>query len=468
MVSDHDSVHLSLDLHDVYTRGPGIWRLNLDLLKDDLFCSQISELICTHVDFIEAFPSIHEWWDFLKESIKETALIFGREKSRKLNRDRVRITNQLIDARRDFLAGNVLAKQTIDNLESELKAILVEQQRSVHIRSRAQWLEEGERPSKYFFKLESHRAQKHAVKSVFNSADVEVTSKDDIEQAHFDFYSRLYSAEQTDVTFQNEFLSQIDTSLTHNERDLCEGELDLTEITSAMRGLSPGKTPGPDGLPQEFYAKFWNLLAPHLLRVFNFSLEQGFLCDSMRENVTRLLFKKGDKKLLKNWRPISLLNVDYKICSKALANRLAKVLSSIINEDQTCSVPGRTIFENLALFRDVLDHVNLTNETGILVSLDQEKAFDRVDHSFLRRTLEHFGFGPGFLRWISTLYHGASMRIIVNGFLTEKIFLNRGVRRVIRCLLFFMSYVLKCWHKIFVTIMVFKVFSFLVLTVISS
>ena len=92
-------------------------------------------------------------------------------------------------------------------------------------------------------------------------------------------------------------------------------------------------------------------------------------------------------------------------------------------------MPGRTIFENLALFRDVLDHVNITNETGILVSLDQEKAFDRVDHSFLRRTLERFGFGPGFLRWISTLYHGASMRIIVNGFLTEKIFLNRGVRQ---------------------------------------
>ena len=104
---------------------------------------------------------------------------------------------------------------------------------------------------------------------------------------------------------------------------------------------------------------------------------------------------------------------------KAIANRLAKVLSSIINDDQTCSVPGRTIFENRALFRDVLHHVNITNETGIFVSLDQEKAFDRVDHAFLRRTLERFGSGPSFLRWISTLYHGASMKIIVNGFLRK-------------------------------------------------
>ena len=86
-------------------------------------------------------------------------------------------------------------------------------------------------------------------------------------------------------------------------------------------------------------------------------------------------------------------------------------------------------FENLALFRDVLDHVNTTNETSILASLDQEKAFDCVDHTFFCRTLEHFGFGPSFLRWISTLYHGVSKKIIVNGFLTEKMFPKRGVRQ---------------------------------------
>ena len=79
VLPDHDSVYLSLDLHDVYTRGPGIWRLNLDLLNDENFCSQISELILAHVEFMEAFPSIHEWWDFLKESIKETALLLDGE-----------------------------------------------------------------------------------------------------------------------------------------------------------------------------------------------------------------------------------------------------------------------------------------------------------------------------------------------------------------------------------------------------
>lgn len=82
----------------------------------------------------------------------------------------------------------------------------------------------------------------------------------------------------------------------------------------------------------------------------------------MRQSITRLLYKKDDKRDLKNWRPISLLNVDYKICSKALAIRLSKVLSTITHPDQTCSVPGQSIFDNLILLRDVLDYVNVTNE----------------------------------------------------------------------------------------------------------
>ena len=92
-------------------------------------------------------------------------------------------------------------------------------------------------------------------------------------------------------------------------------------------------------------------------------------------------------------------------------------------------MPGRAFLENFALFQDISNYVNIINETGILVTLDQEKAFDRVDHAFLCHTLEHFGFGPSFSRWISTLYPGASMKIIVNGFLTEKIFRKRGVRQ---------------------------------------
>ena len=149
----------------------------------------------------------------------------------------------------------------------------------------------------------------------------------------------------------------------------------------------------------------------------------------MKESITRLIFKKGDKRNLKNWRPISLLNVDYKICSKALTNRLALVLHKIIDTDQTCSIPGRSIFSNLNLIRDVLNYIEKTNETGILLSKDQEKAFDRVDRDFLLNALDSFGFGVEFQQWTSTLYFGASTKILVNGWLTTPVSLERRVRQ---------------------------------------
>ena len=118
----------------------------------------------------------------------------------------------------------------------------------------------------------------------------------------------------------------------------------------------------------------------------------------MKESINRLIFKE---------RLISLLNVDYKIISKAITIRLSKVIESIVHSHQTCSVPGRTIFSNVSLLRDILDHIDLTRECAILVSLDQEKAFDRVDRSFLLDVLRRYGFGSQKLRnWRNPLISG--------------------------------------------------------------
>ena len=427
--SDHDSVDLVFEAENVFSHGPGVWRLNLALLQDTEFCEMVSRTITEHVEFQLCFPSLHDWWDFLKTSFKDIAQDFGKRKQTKLNRDKVNLTNLLIKAKRDLLEGDVSAKTRIDFLESELRAMNLMQNEAVKIRSRARWLEEGEKPTKYFFTLGSTRKEKNTIKVIYNADGHEVVTQQEIEAAHKEFYSKLYSQEPVDPQIQREFLSKVEISLNDQDVNSCECPLSTDEISRAVRGLSQGKTPGSDGLPLEFYVKFWDQLCPILLQLYNFSFDQGSLSPSMQESVTRLIFKKEDPKHLKNWRPISLLNVDYKILSKALTNRLSKVLASIVNEDQTCSVPGRAIFDNLALFRDTLDYINFTNETGILVSLDQEKAFDRVDRTFLSNALKKFGFGAVFQRWISTLYNDAVMRVLVNGFMTDQIPLERGVRQ---------------------------------------
>ena len=166
-----------------------------------------------------------------------------------------------------------------------------------------------------------------------------------------------------------------------------------------------------------------------MVDVFNECFANGELCQSMKASLTRLVFKRDDRRCLKNWRPISLLNSDYKIGSKALSLRLSKVLGSFINTDQTCSVLHRSIFSNLTLLRDTLHFIDWSGETGILISLDQEKALDRVDRTVLTNLLNLSGFGPSFRNWIFTLYNDAYMQIIVNDFLTNPVKLSRGVRK---------------------------------------
>ena len=104
-------------------------------------------------------------------------------------------------------------------------------------------------------------------------------------------------------------------------------------------------------------------------------------------------------------------------------------MPSIVYQDQTCSIPGITIFSNLHLVRDVLDMIDKTDETGILVTLDQEKAFDHVDHEFLMRVLSKFSIGPSFCGWVSLFFNNVFSRVICNGKLTDPIFLGRGARQ---------------------------------------
>ena len=102
--------------------------------------------------------------------------------------------------------------------------------------------------------------------------------------------------------------------------------------------------------------------------------------------------------MLKNWRPVSLLCSDYKILTKTLSFRLRNVLSSIIDKDQSCSVPGRQIYDNISLLRDSIQFANEQNSPLGIVALDQEKPFDRVHHGYLLNSLKAFGFGPFFYR----------------------------------------------------------------------
>ena len=130
-----------------------------------------------------------------------------------------------------------------------------------------------------------------------------------------------------------------------------------------------------------------------------------------------------------NWRPVSLLNTDYKIITRALAVRLLTVMSSIVEEDQTCGVPGRTIFHTLSFIRDTMDYANEKNLDAYMLTIDQMKAFDRVDRGFMIKVLRRYGFGKGFIKLVNLIYANTTSKIKVNGKTSLAFILERGVRQ---------------------------------------
>ena len=150
---------------------------------------------------------------------------------------------------------------------------------------------------------------------------------------------------------------------------------------------------------------------------------------SQRTGLITLLYKKNDCFDTKNCRPISLLCRDYKILSKVLTNRLKTVLASVISESQSCGVPDRFSGSNIRTIKDIFNFCNSNALGGAIISLDQEKAFDRVDWGYMLRVLEHMNFGPSFRSWVCLLYNNIFSRVLVNGHISNAFVVTRGVRQ---------------------------------------
>ena len=167
-----------------------------------------------------------------------------------------------------------------------------------------------------------------------------------------------------------------------------------------------------------------------LVRSLNHAFTSGELSVTQKQGVITCLPKGGKpREYLKNWRPISLLNVDYKLLSGALASRMKQVLNSVISETQKGFLKNRFIAENTRLVYDVMYDLMESKDSGVLLLIGFEKAFDSLEWSYVLKVLEAYNFGEDFIKWFQILYNDANSTVINNGHFSEFFNVSRGCRQ---------------------------------------
>jgi hypothetical protein len=435
--SDHRSVFLTLQGKTFKDRGPGFWKFNCALLGENEFINGMNTLLKDAKLKYENYGDKGLKWDAIKCEIRGFTIKYSKAKAR-----RTRNRESLLLKELTYLENNTSDNEDTVNeekviLKTELEEIVNTKTRGAMIRSKANWAENGEKSTKYFLGLEKRNYKNKCISILISHDGRTLTDSDDILKEEQHYFSRVYSTQKPSLSIKEirrlkkVFLENPDiTKLSDDDKIHCEGVLSLQECSRSLKEFKNNKSPGSDGLTAEFYKFFWKNISEFVVDSLNFAFDNNKLsADQQRGLITLVPKKDKDRCILKNWRPLSLLNMDYKIGTKALAKRIQNLLPILIEPDQTGYVKGRYIGENLRLISDILLLSNIRQFPGLLLLIDFEKAFDSIEWDYIDEALKAFDFGPDFRKWVKVFYCDSKSAVLNNGFASEWFNLERSVRQ---------------------------------------
>ena len=251
-------------------------------------------------------------------------------------------------------------------------------------------------------------------------------------------------------------LGNVRTKLSREDAVELSKSLEEEEIAEAIVNSASDKAAGLDGIPTELWKllhqqyksakpderhKYCNI-AQVLAEVFNDIATNGIRADTgFNEGWMCPIYKKKEADNVANYRPVTVLNTDYKILTKAIATRLSVIAPSIIHPDQAGFIRGRSIFDQIDQTATTINYAKLKGINGGIVALDQEKAYDKITHPYLWKILEKFAFPERMINLIKTLYEGAKTSVMINGMISDPFHVTRGVRQgdPMSCILFDLS-----------------------------
>lgn len=445
--SDHSSVVLSLEINE-FKKGKGIWKFNTSLLKDRIYVEEIKKVINTTIE--QYMIPVYDI-KYFKDNIENDSLQLTISDKLFLEVLLMEIRGKTIShsayrkKQKNQREGNLIAEiehlensvnqdlNLIETKKEELEKVRKEKIQGIIVRSRIKWAEEGEKPTKYFCSLESRNYVNKIIPKIVKEDGTLITQQDEILTEVKDFYSKLYKIQKINQHIDTQRLFQSLNSspkLNNDDKDKLEGEITIDEISIVLKNMKNNKSPGTDGFSAEFFKFFFIDLKCFIKRAINEGYREGKLSITQRQGLITCL-PKGDKpkQFMKNWRPITLLNVIYKLASGCIAERIKSILTKLISEDQTGFLSGRYIGENTRLMYDIIHLTDTLDIPGLLLIVDFEKAFDSISWNFIMQVLNFFNFGQSIKKWIKVFYNDISSSVIQNGFISDSFPVQRGCRQ---------------------------------------
>lgn len=444
--SDHSLITLEFRFNDIF-HGKSYWKHNNSLLTDLDYLKAMNKKITEvkiqyaipvyNIDEIEKIPdeelqfTINDqmFLDVLLMELRGQSISYASYKNKQKNNLEKELTNRITRLENN-LNDNKITE--LDILKTELYELRQEKLKGNLVRSRADYIDKGERPTKYFCGLEKHNYIAKSMQQLQKDDGTILTDQEAILKETELFYKTLYSSRETDLETinLNEYVGHNMKKVTNEQANKLEGLLTLNEISDTLRNMKNGKSPGLSGFSAEFFKVFWGQLRIFILRSLNCGYKTGELSITQKQGIITCIPKDNKPKIfLKNWRPLTLLDTIYKLASGAIASRLKTVLDSIINKDQTGFIKGRSIVENIRVIYDVMKFTEEQHIPGLLLLIDFEKAFDSLSWNFLNNALEHLNFGESIRKWVKIFYKNITSAVILSGHLSSFFNIERGCRQ---------------------------------------
>lgn len=432
-ITDHGLIALTLNLNE-NRRGPGYWKFNSLHLQDEDFTELINSSVDEYVMDVNNSNTDHPpdvFWEGLKAKLIAVAMEFSIKKAKSRN-NLINVLQLKLEKLDQKLANG---DPNVDKIKKDIhktEQFMLDEHENITMgamfRSKTQFYEQGGKPSKYFFNLEKSQSRAKTINRLQrNDGIITTDSKDILKELHF-YYQNLYQ------TRPHKSLKECEIPplpvLDQNLRDLLDTPFTLEEISEALQSMPNNKCPGLDGLTTKFYKKFWPKIKNYYFAALMYDIQQLRLHQTARLGLLSLLPKKDKVGLIiKNWRPLTLMNVDYKIYSKALSLRLKEVLPHLIHQDQSGFMAGRDISFNIRRTLDIIQFANNTQLQALILQIDCEKAFDSLETDIVLEVLDEYGFGKQFIDYVRILFEGAFSCIINNGWKSKYFYPTRSVKQ---------------------------------------